>query len=847
MMRAKSTGPEFELSSATRFLWNRCLDTFTAIAAEDPAFDVAAIESATDFLDLAIESIFDGRRFAAAIQDFNDDLARILPDHADVARRILEESTSVLMSAALEADPGFSGRVLDMVLDVPDRISSVRLVDNATALDRQLVQSGQSQAWRSTSDLATLTAIFNTQTVGACVVTTDGRIEQVNQRLLDILGIAADRMIGRSALSVLRSHFRFSEGQLQQITAYIQGKAPGLTLESMIDRPDGSTVWVSADSMPVLDSSGQAQYFLGFVEDITDRRAARQIQRNSEERIQALFENSSDVIGILSSDGLLEFVSESIRHILGYEPDDLIGQDVLSIVTEEGRSKLQDVLEWVLESPRQTSQAAARLMHTNGSWRWMEIDFTNLMDVPGVKGVVITARDVTRRKTFEQQMERLAYYDSLTALPNRMHFRERLDTALAAAANTGRSLAVVFLDLDRFKLINDRYGHDGGDSTLVAVGQRILDSLRPGEMVARLGGDEFALIIENASRTRAMQSATRIIRALEEHFPGQQRFFTVRASAGIAISSPELDQPNELLRAADIALYRSKALGGGIATLFRPDMFAEAITRGTLERDLQLALDRQEMTPWFQPEHDLLTGELCGFEVLMRWNRSDGSVEPPEAFIPMAEELGIIVPLGIQVLAEACTQLAAWNAARPMARQLPISFNVSHREISLPEYPVRIGDLLRETGLDPSLVSFEIDDRIFRESSPEIDRFVQSVKAIGAGVVVDNFGGGLASWSQIRRLGANRVKIARDALENSEANGAGLAIVTALISMASTVGVLVTAVGLADADQVERARLAGCNRGQGYYLNPPLLASEVEAALFGFQDAHQSFTLGHQE
>ena len=831
MIRAESLEPEVELSSATVAWRDRSLQTLSNFAAEG-LMDESQLHSAAAYLDLAIETILGGRRFSTVVQSFSDHISRVFPDQPAIARKILEECTNVLISVALEDDIGFSGRVLETVLDIPDRIAGVQLLDESTALARRNSHLASPGLPKHISEDAALLAMFETATVGICMAAPNGRINRVNQRLLDILGLSGERVIGALASSLLRSYFRLTESQLQVISEYTLGNAPGLSLESVIDRPDGSSAWIAADSSSVTDEHGHVQYILGFVEDVTDRRAAWRVQRNSEERIQALFQNSSDVIGIVSEDGLLEFVSESIERILGYSQSSLIGHDVLDIVAEENRSKLQDVFESVLETPRQTGQAAARLIHTNGSWRWMEVDFTNLMDVPSVKGVVITARDVTKRKSFEQQLERLAYYDSLTALPNRMHFRERLDAALAESVVTGRPLAVVFLDLDRFKMINDRYGHDGGDSTLMAVGQRILDTLRPGEMVARLGGDEFALIIENASRSRALQTATRIIRALEQQFPGHQRFFTIGASAGIAMSSPTLDQPNELLRAADIALYRSKALGGGVANLFHPDMFEEALAQGELERDLQLALDRQEMAPWFQPEYDLVTGELCGLEVLMRWNRPDGAVDVPERFVRVAEELGIIVPLGMQILAEACELVAAWNVDRAPTDQIPISFNVSPREISLPEYPDRIATLLQEKGFDPSLLSIEVDERIVLEASPELERFVRSITSLGVNLVIDSFGGGYASWNQVRRLRASRVKIDRDAVGHSSAGEADLTVLKALVTIATTIGVVVTAVGLADAHLVEHTRAIGCHRGQGSHLCPPLPAIDVPSVLF---------------
>lgn len=704
----------------------------------------------------------------------------------------------------------------------------MRAIANAPATDRHLESADIPAIF--TSD-PTLNALFTTGAVGVCLTGEDGTVLQVNQRLLDIFGITADRIVGLNGSKLLESFTTVSDWHRELLARHSDGTSPRILLESTIDRPDGSCISIAGDSVRIQNPLSGEWCYLGFVEATSDRNTAQRVQRNSEERIQALVQNSSDIIGIVSEQGLLDYVTGSVERILGYDPASLLGRDVLGLIAAESQPSLQDVFEGVQEVHRQQAQASARFFHADGSWRWMELDFTNLLDVPSVGGVVVTARDVTKRKTFEQQLERLAYYDTLTALPNRMHFRERLEAALASLDRPGANVAVVFLDLDRFKTINDRFGHDGGDTALIAVAQRILDALRPGELVARLGGDEFGLLIEDATPARAMHAANRVLAAISRKLPDRNHTFNLAATAGVALRTPSLNQPAEILRAADIALYKGKHAGGGVATLFQPAMYDEALARAELERDLRLALDRQEMAPWFQPELDLNTGDLCGFEVSMRWRRPGSHMLTPDAFLIAAAELGIIVPLGFSVLRSASKQLVEWSTAYPHVRATAITFNVSAREIAQPDYAERIVEILRETDLEPTRLRIEIEDRIFREPSPDLARFVAAIAGFGIDLVVDGFGGGYASWRQLRRWQVHQVKIARDAIADLDDVEAKVALLKGLTARASASGIVVSAVGLDTSDLVEFARDIGCDRGQGLHLGPPLPAEGIPALL----------------
>jgi diguanylate cyclase (GGDEF)-like protein/PAS domain S-box-containing protein len=751
-------------------------------------------------IDAAIAGFTEGRRFSEVVIEMESALQRRFGHDPQRADALLAHALQALAAIAItrQADGSFTtpngatgpDPAIHPIVSVPD--------------DRTLTSSA----------------------VGIAVISLDDTVIATNRCLLDILGLQDVNVVGTSGLSLIGA-----PGDTIERMYPVDGEPQSLAFQATVLRPDGTSIWISIDCVPAVNHDLGTAMVLAIVQDVTARQQGNTTPRHVEERVHALFENTSDIVAICRDDGIIDYVSDSAERILGYPPDSLIGSRLLDIVTPDGRLVEESLFTRLLESPGNTADTSVRVAHANGSWRWMDVTLTNMSDIPAVGGVVITARDVTKRKTFEQELERLAYYDTLTGLPNRIYFRERLDAAIAALESCESPIAVVFIDLDRFKMINDRFGHDAGDSALVAVGQRILETMQDGESVARLGGDEFALLIEEATPERALATARRVLQALAQPFPEHHRFFSIDASAGVAVSSCELAAAPELLRAADIALYHGKRNGGGVATMFEASMSDAAYQRAELERNLQHALDRHEMEPWFQPEYDLATGELRGLEVLMRWRTSEGEIVQPADFIEVAIEMGIIIPLGLQILREACDHVVHWNAAHPDDAPVSLSFNVSQRELHQPDYPAKIAGILGETRLEPGLLGVEVDDSVFREHTAELDRFVEAIRTLGARLVLDGFSGGHASLPEIKRVRPDRIKIARRAIGESGSHQIDVAILNVVTTIARSLDVPVTAVGLADGSLIDQARDAGCHRAQCDLLQPPVPAEEVPAIL----------------
>ncbi len=539
-----------------------------------------------------------------------------------------------------------------------------------------------------------------------------------------------------------------------------------------------------------------------------ERRAEllqREALRQSEERFRSLVQNASDVIAILDSDGRIGYASPAAQSVWGQTPDELRGATLVNEV---------------------------RLRHSDGTWRDFEVVATNMLDQPAVEGVVATCRDITQRKAFERELSRLAFTDTLTGLPNRALLRDRLTHALARAERQRGQVAVLFLDLDRFKVVNDSLGHASGDALLLEVANRINTCLRAGDTAARLGGDEFTVLLEDiVDEQQAVEVAERIAEALRLPVIVEGREVFVSASIGIATNTPRRIGPDGVLRNADLALYRAKADGRVRHAVFDPSMEARALERLEVETDLRHALDRDELRVYFQPVVDLDSGTVNELEALVRWERPGYGIVSPMAFIPIAEETGLIVPIGQWVLEEACRWAQRWQPFSAVGKPLVVSVNLSARQFQHPELLTDIERALRETGLDPRHLKLEITESVVMQDAQATIDTLQALKALRIRVAIDDFGTGYSSLSYLKRLPVDTLKIDR-----SFVNGLGLdtqdtAIVDSVVALARTLQLSVTGEGVETAAQARHLRQLGCDRGQGFLYARPLPPEDMERLL----------------
>ena len=552
--------------------------------------------------------------------------------------------------------------------------------------------------------------------------------------------------------------------------------------------------------------------------------AALEHVAGSEARFRSLAQNSSDVITIVGADGRITYQSDSMLRVFGYRPEDLVGHELASQLHPEHTSALLAVLESPPPEGETVGLVTTKLRHRDGRWRDCEIAVTTLFEDPGVRGLVLNTRDVTERVALEAELRTRAWHDPLTGLANRALFTDRVDHALALRARDGLPLAVAFLDLDDFKSINDTLGHTAGDLLLQGIGERLLESVRPGDTVARFGGDEFALLFEGADAYTAERIAERIIAGLLLPFRILEEEVHARASIGVALGGGH-ETVDELLSGADTAMYVAKARGKARFEFFEPRMRAVAVERSGLRTDLEWALSRDELVIHYQPVVDIPTGVVRGFEALVRWNHPRRGLLAPGEFIDLAEESGLIVSIGSWVLRRACEQVVQWR--HRTGRDLTMAVNVSARQLQDPGLVGEIGSALHDAGLDPAALVLEITESATVADTEGVIARLEELKALGVGLAIDDFGTGYSSLSYLRRFPVDQLKIDRSFVAGVATSGEDRAIAASVIGLAHALGVNVVAEGVETMEQLEWLSEMRCDLAQGFNWLAPAPADMV--------------------
>jgi diguanylate cyclase (GGDEF)-like protein/PAS domain S-box-containing protein len=547
------------------------------------------------------------------------------------------------------------------------------------------------------------------------------------------------------------------------------------------------------------------------------RWCARSAPRSMvEDRYASLIANASDVIMIVGPDALVRFASPASERTLGLKPGEITGKSLLDLWVGEDAEKLRAFLAEVAATPVGTV-GPLELRVDRGATRYVvESVGSNLTQDPAVQGLALNFRDISERKALEEQLRQLAFHDPLTLLANRNLFRDRVQHALTIAQRGHNCLAVMFLDLDNFKNINDSLGHDAGDRLLQAVAHRVLQTTRSCDTVARLGGDEFAVLMEGVERSSEVgRVADALISALNVPFQLDGREVRVGASVGLAISAAEAGA-EELLSNADIAMYHAKAAGKNRHVTFQPQMQAVLHERMRLEADIARALANQEFFLEYQPIVDLGTRSLLGVEALVRWRHPEAGVLMPGRFIQVVEESGQIVKLGRWVLRQACRDLCAWRRSVAGGAGLRLAVNISGRHLQHGELVHDVAQALSESGLEPGNLVIELtESTIMYNTDANLERF-HSLKALGVRLAIDEFGTGYSSLSYLHRFPIDILKIDRSfvgSLTNSD-NGPELA--RAVITLGETLGLETVAEGIELEPQVAALLALGCVAGQGF-------------------------------
>ncbi len=558
---------------------------------------------------------------------------------------------------------------------------------------------------------------------------------------------------------------------------------------------------------------------------VQDELTERRVVDAGERRLTALVHNSADVVMTLDGDSTATFVSPAARAVLGVDPRDLVGRRLVDRVAEEDRGSFVRLLT----GSRGGEQAVSmRMRHADGRTLVVEATLSDLRDDPAVACWVLTARDITQRSRLEDELTHQAFHDSLTGLANRQLFADRLVHALARPAGPTSALAVLFLDLDDFKLVNDGLGHEVGDQLLIAVSERLAGALREHDTAARLGGDEFAVLLEGCDEEAATQVAEQLLATLAEPIVLEGVTHAVRASIGIATAVPGEVGDNELLRNADAAMYLAKERGKGSLAVYDPSLHVRAMDLLATRIELRQAIAGDELVLHYQPTVDLTTQAITGFEALVRWDHPRRGLLPPAEFIGVAEQAGLIVALGTWVLRHAC------HAGRSMQTEQDhptLSVNVAAQQLSDPAFPEIVLGALADSGLAPERLVLEITESALLDDVETSVAALSHLRAYGVRVAIDDFGTGYSSLSNLSRLPVDVLKVDKSFVDRLGVGADDTSVVEAIIAMSAALDLVMVAEGVEQEEQARWLHAHGSALGQGFLWSRPVELTRALALL----------------
>ncbi len=596
-----------------------------------------------------------------------------------------------------------------------------------------------------------------------------------------------------------------------------------------ITTPSGKRKWLHGGGVPHRRDNGDVVWDTVVV-DVTDLRLAEEALRESETRYRLLAENVNDLVCLHDGDGRYVYASPSAHDLLGYAPGDLVGTDYRALVHPEDRDRVARELRAVSGD---ADPVTFRMRRHDGGYVWLETLAREIPPTAGQPGQVLTtSRDISERVRAEEQLRHTALHDALTGLPNRLLLGERLELALRRMRrDRDARFAVLFLDMDRFKVVNDSLGHAAGDHLLMAVARRLAGTVRGTDLVARLGGDEFVVLLDDFDNAQEpVRTAERIVELFRTPFEvgNGEREIYVTLSVGVALGTAEYAQAPDVLRDANIAMYRAKSSGRDRIAVFDADMHRQAVRRMQIESDLRRALGADEFVVHYQPILELGARRLVGFEALVRWQHRDRGLVPPAEFVPVAEETGLIAQLDRRVLLAACEQLVAWQRRHPAAAGLRVNVNLSALDLQRPALVEEVQAVLARTGLDSRCLTLEITESMLVEDVPATIGLLERLKAVGIRIAIDDFGTGFSSLAYLHSLPVDALKVDGAFVRKMDAATRNQRIVETIIALSDRLGLDAVAEGIENEAQIAELQRLGCEFGQGYLFARPQPPAEAE-------------------
>jgi diguanylate cyclase (GGDEF)-like protein/PAS domain S-box-containing protein len=587
-------------------------------------------------------------------------------------------------------------------------------------------------------------------------------------------------------------------------------------------------LWVELVGQAVRDAAGTPCRWIGYIWDIDEKKKKELKLQESDERYRMIFQSMPVMIHMTDAQGAIQDVNPFWLKQMGYAREDVIGKPAIEFMEPTSRSYALEAICPKLHSDHMITDVEMGWLTSTGEVIDSLVDVRVALDEQGqiLNGYTII-RDITERKRAEAQVANLAYHDSLTGLPNRVTFHDRLSFALIQADLYQSGVAVIMLDLDRFKIVNDSLGHQAGDQLLQHVGKILREHVRPIDTVARLGGDEFVLLLPGVTDADEVYPlAEALLEELKKPFELQGQEFYISASLGISLYPQDADNSDLLIQNADMAMYHAKEKGRNTAEVFSREMNARLGRRLQLESSMRKALERQEFQVFYQPQEDIATGKLFGMEALIRWFSAENGVVSPAEFIPIAEDNGLIVPIGYWMLRESCRQTKQWMEQG--FEPLSVSVNISGKQFQQRDFVATVKDILVETGLDPKYLCLEITESTAIRDAEATRAVLEELIQFGIRFSIDDFGTGYSSLSLLKLFPLYAIKIDQSFVRSMTEVEEDAAVVHAIIAMSHGMKRKVIAEGVETKEQLDRLHEMGCDGYQGYYISRPVSREEFE-------------------
>jgi len=714
--------------------------------------------------------------------------------------------------------------------------------------------SGNSAGAEETSDARWLRdneeryrASFDQAAVGILHTSLQGRILKCNESFARIVGYSPEELVGSNFQEITPPEDR--DGGKAAAMHLLSGEVSNVSFEKRYLRKNGSLTWVTLTISIQHNDEGRPLFFLTLVQDINARKqaeellaAAQEALRVSEERYRTAFQMSLDSINLNRlSDGIYVECNNAFLETTGYTREEVIGHGSIELNIWENSADRGRLVE-MLNRRGVCRNLEARFRKKNGEMYWGLMS-ASVIELEGVPCILSISRDISEVKTAQDEIRHLAFYDPLTELPNRRLLLERLRQTVTASKRSGRQRALLFIDLDNFKSLNDTLGHAVGDLLLKEVGERLTGCIRAVDTAARVGGDEFVVILEDLGKTseeaaaRAGSVAEKILSSITQPYVLAGRECRSTASMGITVFGDGKESSAAILQQADIAMYQAKAAGREAIRFFAPELQAAVNARAALEGELRQGIRNREFELWYQPQVD--RGRVVGAEALLRWNHPRRGVLPPAEFISLAEETGLIVPLGNQVLEHACRQLAVWSQ-RAETAALSVAVNVSPRQFRQADFADRVLAVLESTGANPRSLELEITESLLVEDLEETIAIMNALRSRGLRFSLDDFGTGYSSLAYLKRLPLDQLKLDGSFVRDMLGDATSRAIAHAIIWLSGEMNLPLLAEGVETEEQRDWLAGLGCHAYQGYLFSRPVPVEQFQLLLDRVREEEES-------